>query len=368
MECFLKMLKAGVPIEAVKMRMKMNGFEASALDAALVGGPPPVPTEDDAPATRKRFWACYPDEGGQQPVHRGRRVGYLQGNDATEIWKRLQREADPAAEVVNVTLPSTPKRPGTTRFVFISDTHGMHRKLVQPLPVGDVLVHTGDFSNTGEMAQIRDFVKWIKAQPHKLKIVIAGNHDTSVHKSYYLETGSNRFGHAHDPDAVRSLLQNDEARGFVYLEDSGTVAPGGLKVWGSPWQPFFCDWAFNAKRGAPCREKWDLIPSDTNILLTHGPPLGRGDECHPGGKRAGCEDLLHTVQTRVRPQVHAFGHVHEGAGVYRDGVGPRSGDILYVNASSVDVRYRVGNPPIVVDIPHIDAGGAAEGNVRDAAC
>ena len=27
---------------------------------------------------------------------------------------------------------------------------------------------------------------------------------------------------------------------------------------------------------------------------------------------AGCVDLLHTIQTRVKPKYHVFGHIHEG--------------------------------------------------------
>lgn len=71
-----------------------------------------------------------------------------------------------------------------------------------------------------------------------------------------------------------------------YLCDSGTTVDG-VSVWGSPWQPAFHDWAFNLPRGDACRAKWQLIPADTDVLITHGPPLGHGDLCL-GGHRAGC--------------------------------------------------------------------------------
>ena len=64
-------------------------------------------------------------------------------------------------------------------------------------------------------------------------------------------------------------------------------------------------------RGKECQEKWDLIPAGVDVLMTHGPPLGHGDLCS-GGNRAGCEQLLHTIQQRVRPKYHVFGHIHEG--------------------------------------------------------
>lgn len=76
-------------------------------------------------------------------------------------------------------------------------------------------------------------------------------------------------------------------------------------------QPEFCDWAFNLPRGDSCQAKWDLIPDKVDILLTHGPPLGHGDLLQGGG-RSGCVNLLYTIQQRVKPKYHVFGHIHEG--------------------------------------------------------
>jgi hypothetical protein len=76
-------------------------------------------------------------------------------------------------------------------------------------------------------------------------------------------------------------------------------------------QPEFCKWAFNVPRGEECLWKWDKIPDDTDILVTHTPPVGHGDLCCTG-VRAGCVELLTTVQQRVKPKYHVFGHIHEG--------------------------------------------------------
>lgn len=107
----------------------------------------------------------------------------------------------------------------------------------------------------------------------------------------------------------------------------------------------FHHWAFNLPRGFPCREKWEKIPSSTDILITHGPPLGRGDEVQTDG-HVGCVDLLHQIQKRVYPRIHIFGHIHEGYGISSDGT------TLFVNASSVTKFYQPVNPCIVIDIPH----------------
>ena len=76
-------------------------------------------------------------------------------------------------------------------------------------------------------------------------------------------------------------------------------------------QPEFYGWAFNLPRGGACQAKWDLIPDKVDVLMTHGPPLGHGDTLQSGG-RSGCVNLLHTIQQRVQPKYHIFGHIHEG--------------------------------------------------------
>lgn len=76
-------------------------------------------------------------------------------------------------------------------------------------------------------------------------------------------------------------------------------------------QPEFCKWAFNVPRGQQCLEKWENIPDGVDLLITHTPPLGHGDLCC-SGVRAGCVELLATVQKRVKPKYHVFGHIHEG--------------------------------------------------------
>lgn len=68
---------------------------------------------------------------------------------------------------------------------------------------------------------------------------------------------------------------------------------------------------FNLPRGKPLLEKWLAIPEDTDILVTHTPPLGHGDFTK-GRQHVGCQDLLNVLQERVKPKYHVFGHIHEG--------------------------------------------------------
>lgn len=206
------------------------------------------------------------------------------------------------------------------RLVVISDTHTHHDAI--EIPAGDVLVHAGDFTRRGSFDDLVTFDAFLERLPHVHKIVIAGNHD---------------FCFEEHPERSRSLLTN-----AIYLQDEA-VEIDGVKFYGSPWQPRFCDWAFNLDRGAQLREKWDRIPQETDVLITHGPPLGHGDRVAHGGQHVGCEDLLDAIR-RVQPRLHLFGHIHEDAGITREGT------TTCVNASICDIKYRPTQLPHVLEV------------------
>lgn len=205
------------------------------------------------------------------------------------------------------------------RIVCLSDTHGFHDGL--EVPAGDLLLHAGDATKHGSLEEIAAFNAFLGSLPHRHKVVVAGNHD---------------FAFEREATLARELITHAS-----YLQDE-EVEIEGLRVWGSPWQPWFYDWAFNLQRGDEIRAKWDLVPAGIDVLVTHGPPLGHGDRTHDG-RDVGCADLLDAIR-RVRPQLHVFGHIHEGHGRTREG------ETLCVNASICTVGYRPTNPPIVVDL------------------
>src|SRR5690606_27797878 len=129
--------------------------------------------------------------------------------------------------------------------------------------------------------------------------------------------------------------------GLTYLRDAG-VEIDGVRFWGSPWQPEFFDWAFNLPRGEALAARWALVPEDTDVLITHGPPRGILDRTVTGTP-VGCDDLRAALD-RLAPRLHVFGHIHEAYGRVE---GPRT---TFVNASVCDVRYRAVNDPVVVDL------------------
>lgn len=208
------------------------------------------------------------------------------------------------------------------RLVLVSDTH-THRGF--SLPDGDVLIHAGDATSNGTLPQVTQFLAWFSSQPHRHKIFIAGNHDWLFER---------------ETDFASMLLA--EHPDLIYLQDSG-VEIDGVRFWGSPWQPAFCDWAFNLPRkGFRLREAWNKIPKDTDVLITHCPPFGVLDQVR-GGEHLGCEEL-NIRRAAVKPRVHIFGHIHDGYGV------AFAGSRVLVNASICDEDYRAINRPVVVDI------------------
>ena len=212
------------------------------------------------------------------------------------------------------------------KIVCLSDTHGRHRE-IPDLPDGDVLLHAGDACNFGTLNEIADFADWFRAQPHRHKILIAGNHDWPFHRG---------------GRAARDLMH-----GIHYLEDIGCEV-AGVRFWGSPWQPEFCNWAFNVPRGPELARIWQRIPADVQILATHGPAFSILD-ANREGKSVGCRDLLDRLQSLPSLRVHVFGHIHEGRGSRF--VEPQG--YMAINASSVDRDYQLHPIPwtLITDEP-----------------
>jgi Icc-related predicted phosphoesterase len=214
------------------------------------------------------------------------------------------------------------------RIVCLSDTHNCNAQI--EVPDGDVLIHAGDATIRGTELEVEEFLSWFSALPHRHKIFVAGNHD-------WLYETQNRY--------ARLRTANFKIK---YLQDSATEIEG-LKIYGSPWQPRFFDWAFNLSRGAELAEKWKLIPDEIDILITHCPPHGILDEVPKkhGTENAGCEELrirVEEISSSGKLKLHVFGHIHCGYGTAEEF------GIKFVNASNCDESYAPTQPPIVVEI------------------
>lgn len=212
----------------------------------------------------------------------------------------------------------------TMKIICISDTHGTHR-LLDNMPHGDILIHAGDITSRGSHREVQSFLEWFSSMPHPHKIFIAGNHDF--------------FFQDYQQSEIEKLLS--EYPNVTYLQDS-LIIIDGLKIYGTPWQPEFNSWAFNLPKGKALKEKWELIPNDTNILISHGPPFGLGDECIDGYK-AGCKHLTDRLK-KIKPLYVISGHIHEDYGTILDD------NTTYINCSILDRAYKVKNKPVTITI------------------
>lgn len=210
----------------------------------------------------------------------------------------------------------------------ISNTHNQHEDL--ELKGGDILIHSGDATGRGTLEECHKFLEWYSSLLKKYNNVIftPGNHD---------------FWFEEYPEVSKKYA---EQLGITYLNDSG-VELEGLYFWGSPVTPWFCDWAFNRlpvrantyydKRtgvtigGKSIGPHWDLIPENTDVLITHGPPHMILDYA-PMGEHVGCEILMDKI-TKIKPKLHVFGHIHENSGF------KSFNGTLFANASCLDGWY-----------------------------
>lgn len=205
------------------------------------------------------------------------------------------------------------------------------------MPEADMIIHAGDISTIGTVAEVASFVNWYASLPYKHKIFICGNHDRGF-EDIWTKTKMREI-----------LAQHPEV---TYLQDSEVIIEG-IKIYGSPWQPWFHNWAFNGARGEFLKKIWSRIPDDTDILITHGPPYGYGDMVKYTNERVGCEDLLNRI-LEVKPKLCIFGHVHEGYGMFtirhdREGNEIPGMQITAINASIMDADYFPVNEPVVID-------------------
>lgn len=245
------------------------------------------------------------------------------------------------------------------KIVCISDTHTFG-KLVA-VPEGDLLIHAGDHTFRGTEGETKAAMKWLESLPHRYKVAVPGNHD------FYFDL---RYKHGHQYRSWRitryfkpAALMEHYAPSVKMLIDEG-VEIEGLKIYGSPWQPWFWDWAFNLPADVEmlnplatpairhnlqaAQEVWNKIPDDTNILVTHSPPHGIldaiGSKMYDDDDRAGCVELMKRIESLQHLKLHVFGHIHEGYGQHeQDGK-------LFVNASTCNREYQAINKPIIIEL------------------
>lgn len=209
-----------------------------------------------------------------------------------------------------------------TKIVIISDTHDNDLRDLD-LPEGDILVHCGDATGMGTVQAISKFNYQLSCLPHKHKIFIPGNHDWLFEKD-------------------RALAKTIMTNAIVLINEGITIE--GIKFWGSPVTPEFNNWAFNYVRGDEIKKFWDIIPTDTEFLVTHGPPMYVLDQL-PDGKHIGCFDLYNKIQG-MNLKCHSFGHIHYAYGEYKS----ITTNTQFINAAICNEGYWPINKPWVIEV------------------
>ena len=182
------------------------------------------------------------------------------------------------------------------KILHLSDTHGLHHH-IKDMPEADVIVHSGDISHNGAESEVLDFLNWYIELPYPHKIFVTGNHDQCLW----------------DAEAIEDLPEN-----LYFLQDRG-VEIDGMKFFGLGYNHLE-----------------ELIPEDTDIVITHEPPvmiLDRSAGSHWGNS------LLRNHIFKIKPRYHLFGHAHESYGIRK------VDDIVFSNASLLNEMNRLTRNP-----------------------
>ena len=204
------------------------------------------------------------------------------------------------------------------KIVALSDTHGKHRQI--EIPDGDILIYAGDFEIRNNL-DLFEMSEWLNELPHKRVVAIFGNHDFTEHSE------------------IKYMKQMFERVNLLFNE---SIEIDGLKIWGSPYSPFFNNWAWMQPDNM-LKEIWDTIPLETEIIVTHTMPYGILDGVLPRMESVGSLTLRDAIK-RVHPYIQIGGHLHESFGRYTDG------KTDYYNVSVLDEQYQVANHVTVIEV------------------
>jgi Icc-related predicted phosphoesterase len=216
------------------------------------------------------------------------------------------------------------------KAVCFSDTHKTPLLDKLELPEADFGLFAGDCSFRGKEAEYRSFIDWFANQPVTHKVFVPGNHD------WYTETN------------LIKAMRIAEIRGVVFLSNT-EVTLDGYRIYGTPIQPEFMNWAWNQPLLCNRDACFAKIPEGLDVLITHCPPYGILDDTPPNvfnkgnPENVGCTALRDHV-LRAKPRFHVFGHIHHSYGQKsQDGT-------LFVNASICTEKYQLTNNPIIIDL------------------
>jgi Calcineurin-like phosphoesterase len=225
------------------------------------------------------------------------------------------------------------EKAGAVRFWLVSDTHNRHDELHVPSGI-DVVIHCGDESDCGNEwlneTEARAFFEWYSALDIAHKLFVPGNHSMAIEKGLV------------KPE------QYPKVRFLIHEQ----VVLNGLIAFGTPYTPKFFHWAYMRAR-EDLDVVWQTIPDDVDILISHGPPKGILDVTRDIDTRnpihVGSKSLTRHVTERIKPLLHAFGHIHDEKGIRNFGI-VQDSVTTFVNCSCCNVGSKLVNHGVVVEI------------------
>ena len=139
-------------------------------------------------------------------------------------WNETRIDTDSTTEISLFQHMS--RTNSSTRLVCISDTHSSYGFSV---PHGDILIHAGDFTETGRYEEMVQYLSWLKTlKEFRLKVIIAGNHDVTLDRPFYENTKRRFHTPKEDTEAIQKMFHDPELRinyGIIYLQDEIFVDP-----------------------------------------------------------------------------------------------------------------------------------------------
>jgi Icc-related predicted phosphoesterase len=207
------------------------------------------------------------------------------------------------------------------KLALISDTHGFLPAL--PTDV-DAIIHAGDIGPD------RDPINWFRDRfyPYVEALGVP-----------YIAT----FGN-HDRIGERQALPDNRPMNLRFLVDEPYELEG-VKFWFSPWSNLFGNWAF-MRTEEGLAHRYALIPEDTQIIVSHGPPKCYGDRIFWDGeyRNVGSEALETRARELPNLRLLVTGHIHEAFGEYHLGA------VKVLNVSHVNEMYQPTNEAVVVEL------------------
>lgn len=235
------------------------------------------------------------------------------------------------------------------KIIHISDTHQQHKQIkwgFEPKDF-DLIICSGDVTHTGQKHELESFFNWFKKIPTIYKIFIYGNHDKCGDPKFYGSgvPGDNKKTEFGQGEWVQEIIDDYVSNPLNFYLENSSCQIEGINFWGSPITPWFHGdwWAFNKHRGYEINEIWNQIPEDTDVLITHGPPMGHGDYVIQDQVYVGCEALRYRIK-EIKPLLHLFGHIHCSYGISYDE------STIYSNGALCNDYNELQNKPLLFEI------------------